>query len=73
MTEKELKDLIKELKDLIAESEACYAAMSPVEQQATSETQRQDYIKAEASWPRPKFKVVNGIKVYTSYADYCNG
>lgn len=37
------------------------------------EAQRQGYARAEASWPLGKFKMVNGVKVYDSYEDYCNG
>lgn len=34
--------------------------------------QGKSYARAEASWPKPKYKMVNGVKVYESYEDYCN-
>lgn len=34
--------------------------------------QRDGYVRAEMSWPKAKFKWVNGVKVYDSFEDYCN-
>ena len=63
----------KALDQLIAEGKARVAAMTPEERKAMFEAQRQGYARAEASWPKPKFKWVDGVKVYDSYEDYCNG
>lgn len=61
-------DLIK----LIAASKTRLAAMSPAEREAMYATQREGYARAEASWPKPKYEWVDGVKVYASYEDYCN-
>jgi hypothetical protein len=37
------------------------------------EAQRRSYVAAEMSWPEPKFKMIDGVRVYESYEDYCNG
>lgn len=62
----------QEFKDLIAKANARYDAMTPEQQDAMWKAQRDGYAKAEASWPKPKFKFVNGVKVYESYEDYLN-
>lgn len=62
-----------ELSRLIEESKARLAAMSPEQVEAMLRMQHEGYAKAEASWPKPKFKFVDGVKVYDSYEDYCNG
>lgn len=62
----------KDLEDLIEESKRRVNAMTPDQIEAMLAEQRSGYAKAEASWPKPKFKWVNGVKVYASYEDYCN-
>lgn len=57
---------------LVAEAGARYEALPPEQQAAMWQAQREGYAKAEASWPKPNFKRVNGVKVYDSYEDYCN-
>lgn len=61
-----------EVKDLVDEAYRRYYAMTPEQQADMWRQQRGGYAKAEASWPRPKYKYVNGAKVYDSYTDYCN-
>lgn len=61
-----------ELEKLIEESKAKLAAMTPGAREAMYAQQRDSYAKAEASWPKPKFRWVEGVKVYDSYEDYCN-
>lgn len=61
-----------ELTALIEESKRRLAAMTPAEREAMYAQQREGYAMAEASWPKPKYDWVNGVKVYASYADYCN-
>ena len=67
----ELKD-DSELTKLIQESVAKFKAMTPEQQEAMMKIQREGYVKAEMSWPKPKYTWVNGVKVYDSYEDYCN-
>lgn len=62
-----------ELKRLLADAKAKVGAMSPAEVEAMVAAQRDGYARAEMSWPNPKFKMVDGVKVYDSYEDYCNG
>lgn len=62
-----------ELLRLIEESVQRVKAMSPEEKAEMIRRQGEGYARAEASWPKPKFKMVNGVKVYASYEDYCNG
>lgn len=62
-----------ELAELLEQSAAKVAAMSPDEKAAMLEAQRASYVRAEMNWPKPKFKMVNGVKVYASYEDYLNG
>lgn len=64
---------MKNLDQLIAEAKAKVAAMSPEELEAMRKAQRESYVRAELSWPRPRFHLVNGVKTYDSYKDYCNG
>lgn len=61
------------LRRLLAEAQARYDAMTPEQQAEMWRQQREGYVRAEMSWPKPKFKMVNGVKVYESYEDYCNG
>lgn len=62
----------QELKDLISKANARYDAMTSEQQDAMWKAQRDGYVKAEMSWPKPKFKWVDGVKVYESYEDYLN-
>lgn len=62
----------EELKELVAKANARYDAMTPEQQDAMWKAQREGYVKAEMSWPKPKFKWINGAKVYDSFEDYCN-
>ena len=55
------------LPELLAE--AMHHTMTPEELRV----QRENYVLAELAWPEPKFKMIDGVKVYDSYEDYCNG
>ena len=68
----ELPKTRPELLRLLEESAKRVKAMSPEEKAEMIQKQREGYARAEASWPKPKFKWVNGVKVYDSYEDYCN-
>lgn len=61
------------LEALIEQARRKVAKMSPDELAAMHRAQRESYVRAEMSWPAPKFKMVNGVKVYAGYEDYCNG
>lgn len=61
----ELDRLLKAAAEVVAE-------MTPEEKAAMHESQRQSWVRGEMGWPKPKFKWVNGAKVYDSYSDYCN-
>ena len=63
---------MKTLEDLIAESKAIVAKMSPNELEAMLKIQRESWVRGEMSWPKAKFKTVNGVKVYESMEDYHN-
>jgi hypothetical protein len=62
-----------ELAELLEKAQAKMDAMSPEEKEAMFEEQKRGYVAAEMSWPAPKFKWVDGVKVYDSYDDYVNG
>lgn len=61
-----------ELDALLKASVERVKAMTPQEREKMYAKQRESYIKAEMSWPKPKFEYINGVKVYDSYEDYCN-
>lgn len=63
---------MKNLDQLIAEAKAKVDAMSPEELEAMRKAQCESYVRAELSWPTPKFRWVNGIKTFDSYEDYLN-
>lgn len=47
-------------------------AMTEDERRAMWREQVKGVVRAEMSWPKPKYKFINGVKVYESYEDYCN-
>lgn len=61
-----------ELDELLKQAAAKVAAMSPAEREEMFRIQREGVVRAEMSWPKAKFKWINGVKVYDSYEDYCN-
>ncbi len=63
-----MKTMVELLKEAVAKVEA----MTPEEREAMFKKQAEGVARAEASWPKAKFKWVNGAKVYDSYEDYCN-
>lgn len=63
----------QELKELVAKARARYDAMTPEQRAAADQAQRESWVRGEMGFPKPKFKMVNGVKVYDSYEDYCNG
>jgi hypothetical protein len=61
-----------DLSELIQRAVAAMDAMTPQAREEMFRRQRESYVRAEMSWPKPKFKWVNGVKVYDSFEDYCN-
>lgn len=61
-----------ELEDLLKKSVERVAKMTPEEREEMMCQQRESYARSELSWPKPKFRWENGVKVYDSYEDYCN-
>lgn len=61
-----------ELDKLLRESAAKVAAMTLAERKEMFDAQRESWVRAEMSWPKAKFKWIDGVKVYDSYEDYCN-
>ena len=64
--------LATEFNALVVAAWERYWKMTLEQRQAMWDQQRAGYASAEASWPKPKFKWVNGAKVYDSLEDYCN-
>lgn len=62
----------EELRQHIKVSIEAFKRLPPEEQEAMLKAQRESWVRAEMSWPKAKFKIVNGAKVYDSYEDYCN-
>lgn len=62
----------EELDKLLKASAAKVAAMTPAEREAMFKQQRDGYVAAEMSWPKAKYKWINGVKVYDSIEDYYN-
>jgi hypothetical protein len=63
---------MKSLDDLIKESVEKVKSMTPAELEAMKKAQCESYVRAETGWPKPKYKIINGAKIYESYKDYCN-
>lgn len=47
-------------------------SLTPEERAEHFRCQRESWVRAELSWPAPRFQWVDGVKVYESYEDYCN-
>ena len=58
----------------VRQAAAKVAAMTPAEKQAMIAEQRQSWVRGELGMmePKPKFKIVNGVKVYESLEDFWN-
>lgn len=68
-----MSDAKKELEWLIKRAREKFDSMTPEEQAAHRREQRESWVRSEMSWPAPKYKIIDGVKVYDSYEDYCNG
>ena len=61
-----------ELEELLKQAKIKYDAMSPEEKEEMHKAQRESWVRAEMSWPKSKYKWINGVKVYDSYEGYVN-
>ena len=62
-----------ELTNLIEAAKSAYARMTPEEKEEMVRRQIRSWVRAEMGWPKPKFRIENGVKVYEYYEDYLNG
>jgi hypothetical protein len=60
------------LQKLLADARAAYERMTPEQRADMDRRQKESWVRAEMNWPKPKFKWVDGAKVYESYEDYLN-
>lgn len=60
------------LDELLVAARKEFDAMTPEQRAEMLRKQGESVAKAEASWPKAKYKWVNGVKVYDSFEDYCN-
>lgn len=61
-----------QLVKLLEEAAKRVAAMPLAEREAMFKQQRDGWVRAEMSWPKAKYRWINGVKIYDSYEDYCN-
>ncbi len=64
---------MSDLEKLLRAAREAVDRMTPEERAEMWRQQVKGVVRAEMSWPAPKYKFVNGVKVYDSYEDYCNG
>lgn len=62
------EDLDRKLREAVT----WFKALSPEAQAEHCRAQRESWVRAEMSWPAPKFEWINGVKVYALYEDCCN-
>lgn len=59
------------LLELLRKSVEAVDAMTKEEREAMHKAQCESWVRGEMGWPAPRYKFVNGVKVYESYEDYC--
>lgn len=64
--------LSPELAELLREAVARTLAMTPEEREEMFRRQRESWARSIADWPKPNYEMIDGVKVYASYEDYCN-
>ena len=62
----------KRLDALFEAAKLWWRNATPEQKDEMLRKQRESWIRAEKSWPEPKYKMVNGCKIYNSYGDYVN-
>lgn len=65
--------MTQELNKLLKESHEKYLNMTPGEKEEMLQKQRESFVRGEVGWPKPRYHYEDGVKVYESYEDYCNG
>ncbi len=63
---------MSDIQRLVDEAMAKFNALTPEQQAEHRRLQQESWVRTEMSWPKAKFKYVNGAKVYDSFEDYCN-
>lgn len=61
-----------ELKVLVDAAQRRYDALSPEQKADHDKAQRDSFVRSITEWPKPNYRWENGVKVYDSFADYCN-
>ena len=61
-----------ELEDLLRRARTAVDTMTPAQKAEMLRRQAESVARAEASWPKAKYRWVDGTKVYDSYEDYLN-
>lgn len=61
-----------ELDRLLERARRYVDAMTPEQKAAMIRAQAESWVRAEMAWPKPRFKYVDGVKVFESYEDYLN-
>jgi hypothetical protein len=63
---------MSDLDEALKKAKAWYDAATPEEREEMHRKQRDSWVRGEMGWPKPKYKWVNGTKVYESMEDYHN-
>lgn len=61
-----------ELEGLLRKAWEIVDAMTPEQKEEMYRKQRDSWVRAEMSWPKAKYKWIDGVKVYDSMEDYYN-
>ena len=61
-----------DLPTLLRDAIARFKHMPPVEQESILRAQRDSFVRAELSWPKPRRRIENGTIIYESLEDYRN-
>lgn len=64
---------MENIEEQLKASVAKVDAMTPAERAEMFRLQRESWVRAEMNRPKPKFKFIDGVKVYDSYEDYVAG
>lgn len=63
--------MASDMQELLRRANAKVAAMTQEERVVMRSAQRESWVRGEMSRPKPKYKWVDGVKVYDIYEDYC--
>lgn len=62
----------QKLKELLEASKKLVDAMTEEQKERMYAAQRGSWVRSIVDWPKPKYKWINGVKVYDSIEDYYN-